>query len=58
MAICNIEDKRACDRAKEKGLPANKRRAAGCLIEGAVTTNWKRAWSNFTLSLETNQTNT
>ena len=28
MAICNIEDKRARDRAKEKGLPANKRRAA------------------------------
>ena len=33
MAICNIEDKRARDRAKEKGLPANKRRAAGPPID-------------------------
>ncbi|MBX3683659.1 IS256 family transposase [Gordonia sp. (in: high G+C Gram-positive bacteria)] len=49
MAICNIEDKRARDRAKEKGLPANKRRAAGRLIEGAVTTNWKRALEQLSL---------
>ena len=49
MAICNIEDKRARDRAKEKGLPANKRRAAGCLIEGAVTANWKRALEQLSL---------
>ena len=49
MAIRNIEDKRARDRAKEKGLPANKRRAAGRLIEGAVTTNWKRALEQLSL---------
>ena len=56
MAICNIEDKRARDRAKEKGLPANKRRAAGRLmIEGAVTTNWKRALSNSHHLPRTNQ---
>ena len=46
MAICNIEDKRARERDKEKGLPAADRRAAGRLVEGAVTTNWKRALGN------------
>ena len=58
MAICNIEDKRARDRAKEKGLPANKRRAAGRLIEGAVTTNWKRALGNSHSSTPNESTNT
>lgn len=43
LAICNIEDKRARERAKEKGEPANKRKAPGRLIEGAMTTNWKQA---------------
>ena len=58
MAICNIEDKRARDRAKEKGLPASKRRAAGRLIEGAVTTNWKRALGNSHSSTPNESTNT
>ncbi len=50
MAICNIEDKRARDRAKERGLPAAKRRASGRLVEGAVTTNWKRALEQLSLA--------
>src|SRR5699024_10574401 len=29
LAICDIEDKRARERAKEQGTPANKRKAAG-----------------------------
>ncbi len=33
LAIRDIEDKRARARAKEKGLPAEKRRAAGRLVE-------------------------
>ncbi|WP_183373080.1 IS256 family transposase [Gordonia humi] len=43
LAICNIEDKRARERAKERGKNAADRRASGRLVEGAVTTNWKRA---------------
>lgn len=43
LAICNIEDKRARQRAKERGLPATHRRAPGRLVEGQVTTNWKQA---------------
>src|SRR5215218_669816 len=37
LAICDIEDKRARDRAKERGLPADKRRALGRLVEGQTT---------------------
>lgn len=44
LAICNIEDKRARDRAKEKGLGRGaKRTAEGYLVEGAKVTNWKKA---------------
>jgi putative transposase len=43
LAIRDIEDKRARARAKEKGLPANERRAAGRLVEGAVVQGWKQA---------------
>ena len=50
LAICNIEDKRARQRAKEKGLPAGKRRAAGRLVEGAITTNWKQALQQLALA--------
>ena len=41
LTICNIEDKRAAERAKER---ANKgpRKAQGKLIEGQATTNWKQ----------------
>ena len=50
LAICDIEDKRARDREREKGLPANKRRAMGRLVEGAVTTNWKQALQQLALA--------
>jgi len=43
LAICDIEDKRARQRVKERGLPANKRKAPGRLVEGQITTNWKQA---------------
>jgi len=43
LAIRDIEDKRARQRAKEAGKPATERRAPGRLIEGAVTTGWKQA---------------
>jgi transposase-like protein len=50
LAICNIEDKRARDRAKERGLPATQRRASGRLVEGQVTTNWKQALEQLVLA--------
>jgi putative transposase len=43
LAIRDIEDKRARQRAKEKGLPANQRIAPGRLVEGAVVQGWKAA---------------
>ena len=49
LAICNIEDKRARERAKEKGLPADQRKAAGRLVEGQVVTNWKQALAQLAL---------
>jgi transposase-like protein len=49
LAICDIEDKRARDRAKERGLPADQRRPAGRLVEGQVTTNWKQALEQLAL---------
>lgn len=49
LAICNIEDKRARQRAKERGLPASHRRAPGRLVEGQLTTNWKQALEQLAL---------
>ena len=43
LAIRDIEDKRARERAQEKGLPANDRRAPGRLVEGGVVQGWKQA---------------
>jgi putative transposase len=43
LAIRDIEDKRARQRAKEKGRPANQRKAPGKLVEGAVVQGWKAA---------------
>ncbi|QQS02803.1 MAG: IS256 family transposase [Austwickia sp.] len=50
LAICNIEDKRAREREKERGLPAEKRRAPGRLVEGQVVTNWKQALEQLALA--------
>jgi putative transposase len=43
LAIRDIEDKRARQRAKERGLPPNKRKAPGYLVEGQVVLGWKSA---------------
>ena len=43
LSICNIEDKRAREREKERGRPAAERKAPGRLVEGQVVTNWKQA---------------
>jgi putative transposase len=50
LAICNIEDKRARERAKEQGRTREtKRKAEGRLVEGQITTNWKQALSQLVL---------
>lgn len=49
LAICDIEDKRARQRAKERGLPTNQRKAPGRLVEGQITTNWKQALEQLAL---------
>lgn len=43
LGICNIEDKRAADRQKDRGKKGKDRKAAGKLIQGQITTNWKQA---------------
>jgi putative transposase len=43
LAIRDIEDKRARQRAKEQGAPRDKRKAPGRLVEGATIHGWKQA---------------
>jgi putative transposase len=43
LAIRNIEDKRARQRAKQQGVPKAQRNAPGRLVEGATTQGWKAA---------------
>jgi putative transposase len=51
LAICDIEDKRARDRAKERGgTRQTKRKAEGRLVEGQITTNWKQALEQLVLA--------
>jgi putative transposase len=50
LAICNIEDKRAREREKERGRPPNQRTAPGRLVEGQVTTNWKQALAQLAIA--------
>ena len=50
LAICNIEDKRARQRAKEKSRPAAERNAPGRLVEGQVVTNWKQALAQLAIA--------
>jgi putative transposase len=50
LAICNIEDKRARQRAKEKGRPADQRSAPGRLVEGQIVTNWKQALAQLAIA--------
>ncbi len=51
LAICNIEDKRARERAKERGKPAEPNaRPKPRLVEGQVVTNWKEALAQLALA--------
>jgi putative transposase len=50
LAIRDIEDKRARDRAKERGLPANQRKAQPRLVEGATVLGWKAALGALSLA--------
>ena len=50
LAICNIEDKRARERDKERGKPSHERKAPPRLIEGAVTTSWKKALAQLAIA--------
>ncbi|RLV51307.1 IS256 family transposase, partial [Aeromicrobium phragmitis] len=50
LAICNIEDKRARERAKERGKPASERKASPRLVEGQITTNWKKALAQLAIA--------
>jgi putative transposase len=43
LAIRDIEDKRARQRARERGRPPNQRNAPGYLVEGQVVYGWKPA---------------
>lgn len=43
LAIRDIEDKRARQRAAEAAAPRGKRKAPGRLVEGATTHGWKAA---------------
>lgn len=50
LAIMNIEDKRARERAKEAGTPKGRpRKAQGRLVEGGVLQGWKAALSELAL---------
>jgi putative transposase len=50
LAIRDIEDKRARARAKERRLPANKRKAPSRLVEGGVVQGWKLALNALTIA--------
>jgi putative transposase len=43
LAIRDIEDKRARAREKERGTPANQRKAPARLVEGATVPGWTAA---------------
>ena len=51
LAICNIEDKRASERAKEREKGAKKNhKTKGKLIEGQIVTNWKQALAQLSVA--------
>lgn len=50
LAICNIEDKRARDREKERGLPAEQHKAEPRLVEGQLVTSWKQALAQLAMA--------
>jgi putative transposase len=50
LAIRDIEDKRARERAKEAGRPRNERKAPPKLVEGAVVQGWNAAYGALSLA--------
>jgi putative transposase len=50
LAIRDIEDKRARERAKQAGRPKNERSAPGKLVEGAQVQGWNAAYGAFSLA--------
>jgi putative transposase len=50
LAICDIEDKRARAREKERGRPRDARNVPSRLVEGQITTNWKQALAQLALA--------
>jgi putative transposase len=50
LAIRDIEDKRARERAKEAGRPRNERKAPPRLVEGAVVQGWNAAYGALSLA--------
>ena len=50
LSICNIEDKRARERQRERGKPSPERKAPGRLVEGQIVTNWKQALEQLALA--------
>jgi putative transposase len=50
LAIRDIEDKRARERAKEAGRPKNQRTAPAKLVEGAQVQGWNAAYGALSLA--------
>jgi putative transposase len=50
LAIINIEDKRARERAVRKGKPGNRPGMPGRLIEGQRTTGWREALNELAIA--------
>ena len=50
LAIRDIEDKRARQRARDRGKPANQRTAPGRLVEGHQTQGWTKALQALTIA--------
>jgi putative transposase len=50
LAIRDIEDKRARQRAKQAGRPKNERSAPGRLVEGAAVQGWNAAYGALSLA--------
>ncbi len=50
LAIRDIEDKRARERAKEAGRPRNERKAPAKLVEGATVQGWNAAYGALSLA--------
>jgi putative transposase len=50
LAIRDIEDKRARERARQAGRPKNERSAPGKLVEGAMVQGWNAAYGALSLA--------